>query len=69
MGVEALQHYRLRWAEWSGPIKGEKACGWRYDDSTDEMTDFGGVSATSSRIAGWAQWLAAAVEAAEQQVA
>lgn len=69
MGVEELPYYRLRWASGVALYKTEQACGWRYDDSTDEMTDFGALSATSSRIADWARWLAAAVEAAEQQAA
>lgn len=69
LGVEELHYYRLRWASGVALYKTEQACGWRYDDSTDEMTDFGAVSPTSSRIADWARWLAAAVEAAEQQAA
>lgn len=69
MGVEELPYYRLRWVSGVALYKAEQACGWRYDESTDEETNFGAVSATSSRTADWARWLAAAVEAVEQQAA
>jgi hypothetical protein len=69
MDLVELPYYRLRWLSGVALYKAEQACGWHYEDSTNEMTDFGALSATSSPTADWARWLAAAVEAAEQQAA
>lgn len=69
MGVQELPYYRLRWRNGVALYKAEQEHGWHYDEPTDEMTDFAGVTPASSPIADWARWLAAAVEAAEQQAA